>query len=47
VSAGGQTRTVSTRLGSISNTAPVYIGGKGDGTDWFPGLIDSVKIEIG
>jgi hypothetical protein len=47
VSAGGQTRTVSSRLGAISNTAPVYVGGKGDGTDSFPGLMDFVKIEIG
>ena len=47
LSAAGQTRTVSRTLGSISNSAPVYIGGKGDGTDYFPGLMDSVKIEIG
>ena len=47
VSAGGQTRTVSATLGSISNSAPVYVGGKGDGTDSFPGLMDLVKIEIG
>ena len=43
VSAGGQTRTLSTTLGSISNASPVYVGGKGDGTDWFPGLMDYVK----
>jgi len=47
VSAAGQTRSVSRTLGSISNSAPVYIGGKGDGTDFFPGLMDYVKIEIG
>ena len=47
LNAGGQTRTVSAALGSISNSSPVYVGGKGDGTDWFPGLMDSVKIEIG
>jgi hypothetical protein len=47
LTAGGQTRTVSRALGSISNSAPVSIGAKGDGTDWFPGLIDWVKIEIG
>ena len=47
VSAAGQTRTVSARLGSISNTAPVYVGGKGDGTDSFPGLIDQLRIDIG
>ena len=45
--ADDETRTVSTSLGSISNSAPVYVGGKGDGTDWFHGLMDSVKIEIG
>ncbi len=47
LSAAGQTRSVSRTLGSISNSAPVYVGGKGDGTDYFPGLMDSVKIEIG
>jgi concanavalin A-like lectin/glucanase superfamily protein len=47
VSAAGSTKTVSARLGSISNRSPVYFGGKGDGTDWFPGLIDQVKIDIG
>ena len=47
LSAAGETRSVSTKLGSISNSAPVYIGGKGDGTDEFPGLMDFVKIEIG
>jgi hypothetical protein len=47
LSAAGQTKTVSKTLGSISNSAPVYIGGKGDGTDYYPGLIDFVKIEIG
>jgi len=47
VSAAGQTRTVSTIVGSISNAAPVYVGGKGDGTDSFPGLIDLVRIEAG
>jgi hypothetical protein len=47
VSAAGQTRTVAAKLGSISNSAPVYVGGKGDGTDSFPGLIDQVQIAIG
>ena len=47
VSAAGQSKTVSTRLGSISNSAPVYVGGKGDGTDSFPGLIDQLRIDIG
>lgn len=47
LSAAGQTRTASTKLGSISNSAPVYIGGKGDGTDSFPGLIDQLTIDIG
>ena len=35
------------RIGSISNSSPVNIGSKGDGTDWFPGLMDSVSIAIG
>jgi hypothetical protein len=47
VTAGGQTRTTNTAAGSISNASAVVIGGKGDGTDAFPGVIDSVKIEIG
>jgi hypothetical protein len=47
VSVAGQTRSVSARIGAISNTAPVYVGGKGDGTDTVPGRIDLVKIEIG
>jgi hypothetical protein len=47
VSAAGSTRTVAHSLGSISNAAAVTIGSKGDGTDWFPGLVDWVKIEIG
>lgn len=47
VIAGGQTRTSKKALGAISNSAPVYVGGKGDGTDEFNGLMDQVKIEIG
>ena len=47
VSAGGQTTTVAKRLGSISNSASLAVASKGDGTDWFPGLMDFVKIEIG
>jgi hypothetical protein len=47
LTAGGQTRTVARTFGSISNAAPVYIGAKGDGTDWYPGSMDWVKIEIG
>lgn len=46
VGAAGSTKTVSARLGSISNSASLYIGGKGDGTDSFPGLIDQIKIDI-
>jgi hypothetical protein len=47
LNAAGQTRSASATLGSISNSASVYVGGKGDGTDYFPGLMNSVKIEIG
>jgi hypothetical protein len=47
LTAGGQTKKTSRTLGSNTNTAPVYVGAKGDGTDWYPGLIDWVKIEIG
>jgi Concanavalin A-like lectin/glucanases superfamily len=45
--ANGKTRTVARTVGAIANTAPVYIGGKGDGTDVFPGLMDYAKITIG
>lgn len=45
--ANGATRTTSTAVGAISNKAPVYIGGKGDGTDEFHGLMDYVSITIG
>jgi Concanavalin A-like lectin/glucanases superfamily len=47
VIAGGQTRTSRKALGAISNSAPVYVGGKGDGTDEFNGLMDQVTITIG
>lgn len=47
VNVAGQEVTAHRKLGSISNTAPVYVGAKGNGTDWFPGLMDFVKIEIG
>jgi hypothetical protein len=47
VSAGGRTATAAKTLGSIGNSASVFVGSKGDSTDWFPGLMDFVKIEIG
>jgi hypothetical protein len=47
VSAGGQTATFKKAVGSISNSAAVFLGSKGDGTDWFPGAMDFAKIEIG
>lgn len=47
LTAGGETVKAVKTLGSTSNAAPVYVGTKGDGTDWFPGLMDWVKIEIG
>jgi hypothetical protein len=47
VTAGGQTRTTTKAVGSISNSSAVFVGGKGDGTDAFPGVIDFVKIQIG
>lgn len=47
VIAAGQTRTSDKAVGSISNASPVYVGGKGDGTDVFDGVLDFVKIEIG
>ena len=47
VTAGGQTRTSTRSVGRIRNEAPVSVGSKGDGTDFFPGVMDYVKIEIG
>jgi hypothetical protein len=47
VTTGGQSKSFPKALASISNSSAIFIGGKGDGTDWFPGLMDFVKIEIG
>jgi len=45
--ANGTTRTVARTVGAIANTSGVFIGGKGDGTDVFPGLMVYAKITIG
>jgi hypothetical protein len=45
--ANATTRTVARTVGAIANTSQVYIGGKGDGTDVFPGLMDYARITIG
>lgn len=47
ISAGGVTKNTTRTVASISNSAPLNVGSKGDGTDFFAGLMDSVKIEIG
>ena len=47
LAAAGRTRTTAKTVGSISNTSGVFIGGKGDGTDVFSGLMDYAKITIG
>ena len=44
---GTTKKTTGTSVGTISNTAPVHIGGKGDGTDVFSGLMDFASISIG
>jgi hypothetical protein len=44
---GSTKRTVSKTLGSLGNTSGVNVGGKGDGTDVFNGLIDKASITIG
>jgi hypothetical protein len=44
---GATTRTTSGSVGAIANTAPVHVGGKGDGTDVFSGLMDHASITIG
>jgi hypothetical protein len=43
----GVTRTITKTVGTISNTSGVFIGGKGDGTDVFSGLMDYASITIG
>ena len=43
----GTTRTVARVVGSIANSSPVYLGGKGDGTDVFDGRMDYASITIG
>ena len=45
--ANGTTRTTARSVGAITHTAGVYIGGKGDGTDVFSGLMDYARITIG
>jgi hypothetical protein len=47
VSVNGQAVTAAKTLGSIANASPVFIGQKGDGTDWFKGQMDYVKIDVG
>ena len=47
VNAAGKATTAPKTLAAISNASPVFIGQKGDGTDWFPGLMDFVKITTG
>jgi len=47
LTAGGTSKTTSVAVGSINNTAAVHVGGKGDGTDVFSGLMDYAKITIG
>ena len=44
---GSTKKTVSKTLGSLGNTSGVNIGGKGDGTDVFDGLMDKASITIG
>jgi hypothetical protein len=47
IAAGGVTRSVTKSVGEINNVSGVFIGGKGDGTDVFSGLMDLAKISIG
>lgn len=44
---GTTKRTTTKTVGAISNTSGVFIGGKGDGTDVFSGLMDYASITIG
>ena len=44
---GAVVRTTTIQVGTISNTAGVFIGGKGDGSDVFDGLMDHARIITG
>jgi hypothetical protein len=44
---GSTKKTTSKTLGSLGNTSGVFVGGKGDGTDVFSGLMDKASITIG
>jgi hypothetical protein len=33
-------------IGSIANSASLFIGSKGQGTDWFQGLLDEVSVSL-
>jgi hypothetical protein len=43
----GRTQTKAVSLGSISNTAPVTLGYKLGGGDWYRGDMDQVTIQAG
>jgi hypothetical protein len=47
VTASGETVKTSRKLGSISNSSSLFVGAKGDGTDWFPGDMDFASVQIG
>src|SRR4051794_31243101 len=44
---GTTKKTTTKTVGEITNTVGVFLGGKGDGTDVFSGLMDSASITIG
>jgi len=44
---GTTKRTTTKAVGAIANTVGVFLGGKGDGTDVFSGLMDNASITIG
>ncbi len=47
INVGGASTKITRAVGSISNSAPVHVGSKGSGTDWFAGWMDYVTIDIG
>ena len=44
---GSTKRTTKKTVGSVGNTSGLFLGGKGDGTDVFSGLMDKASIAIG
>jgi len=47
IAVDGKSKSSSAKIGSISNSAPLAIGAKAQGGDWYTGLLDEVSFSIG